>query len=436
MKRIVALGIIAIFFLGTAQAATAPKLFQTCSVDNGGDHFAAGDIQKLAKFDLCIFNAFCYGDLGGNAWGQIKAINPNTLIYTYLLGMQTAIDQDGYAILQLNTIDSYTDLNNNHPDLFLLDASGNRIMDPDYTDCVLMDFGSPTYQQYWLTKALNDKVNQAWKADGIFVDRCDSIFNNQFATPAKYPTDAQWCPAMISFVAALQAGMNPYQQKIYPNLGNTRVADGAAVWKALDACATPPDAMHEEGAFVVRWGAPSPGAWFYQESEWLMQVQLMGQIHHSKTVWESHCNMTQTQTGTDQSGRSVGFWDAFWYAMCSYLMGKNSVDNNSYFAWAAGVPTTWYDEWTNLDLGAPLGAYTVTKIGSVNVYSRQYQKGTVFVNPGTASATITITGSQLSHANYTTGVPVTSITLAPDRGTIVMTAGTPPSPPTNLRIVP
>ena len=54
-------------------------------------------------------------------------------------------------------------------------------------------------------------------------------------------------------------------------------------------------------------------------------------IHHSKTVWEASCRAPQDGNGTDQNRASFNFWDVYWYAMCSYLVGKNTVDNNSYF---------------------------------------------------------------------------------------------------------
>ena len=459
MKQILIRGtfVILIFFISviSVQAATTPKLFQTCIVLNGGGTLAAGSQTTIAKYDLGIFNRFNYDDLGGNSWAVIKSLNPGMLIYNYEMGEEAASDHDSYGLEDLNDIGRYNvamghpmgSRNGNHPEFFLLDANGNRIYNVNYSILTsnppeywhLMDFGSSVYQAYWVWAAGNDIASQKWVADGIFADNCmASPENNSYsATPAKYPTNASWASAMTGFITGLTAGMATYNQRLYLNMGNTRFSDGAGVWQAVNASATPPDAMHEEGGFVVRWGAPSPGAWFYSEDQWKLEIDLMGQIHHSKTVWESHCNMTETQTGTDQNGRSVGFWDAFWYAMCSYLLGKNTVDNNSYLAWVEGGNlVTWYPEW-NINLGNPVGSYTVTKVGSVNVYSRQYQKGTVFVNPGTASATITITGSQLSHANYTTGVPVTSITIPPDRGTIVMTAvGTPPSTPTGIRIVP
>ena len=419
------------------------KFFQTSLDREGGTNLNAGDPAIIAKYDMVILNRFHYYNLGGNVWGQIKNLNPNILIYVYQVGMET----EGPTCAYDNSICRYSLLSTTYPSLFLTNASNSNanhwITDPDYTDFYLMDFGSSTYSSLWANYTNADIVNTTVKADGIFVDRCDTVAS--FKTDQYGGVDidnegtvsnAAWVTAMNNFSNSISGLMA--SQKLFLNRGDTRYANGYNAYLALDGMSTPPDAVLEEGAFAVRWGAPAGGVWFYAEAQWKSQVDLMSQIHRSKTVWEASCLTPQDGNGTDQNNRSFNFWDVYWYAMCSYLIGKNTVDNNSYFQFnveiAAGDANavTRAGELDTIDLGNALGPYTVSN----HIYSRQFQKGTVFVNPGTASATITITGSQLSHANYTTGVRVTSITLPPDRGTIVMTAGTPPSPPTNLRIVP
>ena len=413
------------------------KFFQTSLDREGGTSLNAGDPAIIAKYDMVILNRFHYYNLGGNVWGQIKNLNPNILIYIYTQGMWTGTNQDGNAVEYRNTIARYGDIAANHPDFFLLNSAGQKITDPDYIYYVLLDFGNPAYQAYWAQANVADIVTQPWVADGIFVDRCDSSQTASGLVPVTYPNDATWVPAMDNFCNGIAGLMVP--QKLFCNRGCTRISAGQTAWKALDAMSTPPDAVLEEGAFAVRWGAPAGGVWFFAEAEWKGQVDLMSQMHRSKTVWEGSCLAAQDANGTDQNGASFNFWDAYWYAMCSYLIGKNTVDNNSYFQFnveiAAGDANavTRAGELDTIDLGNALGPYTV----SGHLYSRQFAKGTVYVNPGTASATTSITGNQLSHANYTTGVPVTSITLAPNRGTIVLTAAQPagPNAPTNLRIL-
>ena len=436
----------------SAGAATTPKLFQTLCLRGGGDSLVSGDPAKIANFDMVVLNRFAYDELGGNVWAQIKGYNPNILIYLYELGMQSANDQDADTIEDLNSLGRYNvsrghpmgSLSGNQPQLFLLNASGNRIADPSYTDDYLMDFGSPTYQQYWVTAAVNDFVNQKWVADGIFVDRCDTTQDSGGMTPAKYPTNATWDPAMNAFSAGITQGMSGYNQKLFLNRGCTITADGQAAYIALDASATPPDAVLEEGAFVMNW--TSYAAWFYSEAQWKGEIDLMGQIHHSKTVWESTVNLAEGASATDNYGQPVAFWDAFWYAMCSYLMGKNTVDNNSYFVFQEGGNTVVFQgELTPgaINLGNAVGNYVVTSIGGTNVYRRQYTNGYVYVNPTTTAATVTLpqAGKPLNHANYTlalASIPdVTSISLPAHRGVIVMNdSATTPTPTTTTTTTP
>lgn len=421
----------------SAWAVTPPKLFQTCLVRNGGEPLVSGDAAKIAEYDLAIFNRFFYDNLGGNAWAQIKKLNPATLLYLYEMGIEIASSHDRYGIEYLNDLGRYNvsrghpmgAVNTNHPEFFLLDVSGKRIYNSDFSTppsqyWYLLDFGSPAYQAYWAEAARNDIAAQKWATDGIFVDNCVSTYtySSYTARPTKYPTDALWAPAMVNFVVGISSSMAPYKQKLFCNVGNTRLAAGNAAWKAIDASATPPDALHEEGAFVVKWG--NEAALFFQESEWKLQVDLMSQIHHSKVVYESHCKLAEGASGTDNYGKPVTFWDAFWYAMCSYLIGKNTVDNNSYLAWVEGGNTiTWHDEWTSIDLGNPVGPYQLLDLGT-HIYTREYSKGFVYVNPtgkDSVPSTLSVARRFLNHSNLkdpASIVPSKVLSVAAHRGVI------------------
>jgi Rne/Rng family ribonuclease len=60
------------------------------------------------------------------------------------------------------------------------------------------------------------------------------------------------------------------------------------------------------------------------------------------------------------------------------------------------------DEYDKIDLGRALGSYTVTTIGGVNIYSREFEKGYVYVNPtanNVASVTLPQASRQLTHGN-------------------------------------
>ena len=115
--------------------------------------------------------------------------------------------------------------------------------------------------------------------------------------------------------------------------------NGKAAWLALDSMATPPDVVLEEGAFVTLWGGDAN---FMHEARWKNQVDTLAAISNSKVLFMSHVNTGNVNgscSSVENPGASgtliplgtVTFWDALWYAMSSYLLGKNDIADNSYF---------------------------------------------------------------------------------------------------------
>ncbi|HEX7954088.1 MAG TPA: putative glycoside hydrolase, partial [Burkholderiales bacterium] len=229
----------------------------------GGPALVSTDAAKLAKYDLIDIDRFRYNQIGSNTWNAIKSVNPTANIYLYQMGAEAPSYLDGTLPLYLNGLGRYNisrglpmgSLNGNHPELFQLDAAGNRIYNVAFSNpgagqyWYLMDFGSSAYQSYWVSATKADIVDQPWVADGIFVDNCvtTAAAAGYNATSAWYSTNAAWSGAMNSFVTGVSAGMHSYGQKLWCNKGDTRFADGVAAWLALDASATPPDVLLEEG---------------------------------------------------------------------------------------------------------------------------------------------------------------------------------------------
>src|SRR6266853_4140279 len=430
-----------------AQTAAPSKTIQTYLLYyGGGATLVASDAAKLAKFDLLGLDRIRYNQIGPNTWTAIKAVNPNMRIYLYVDGPNIYSDQDALSPLFLNSISRYNNsrghpmgsLNGNHPELFQLDSGGNRLYSTIYSNPAggkffyLMDFGSATYQSYWVTAVTTDIVNQPWVADGVFADDCVAMpaqvgYNT---TSAKYPTDAAWSTGMISFVSAISTGLHGVGQKLWYNKGETRSAIGSAAWLALDASASPPDVFLEEGAFAVMWG---PWAvQFPQESEWKTQIDTMAALKNTKFATLSHTQLFAGQTGSDNFGNPVTFWQTLWYSLGSYLLSKNDVLNNAYFMFHGGDNADYskilrYDEYDNIDLGKAVGPYAVKTVGTVNVYWREFEKGYVFVNPtGNVASSLALpqAGRQLTHDNLLSvldSIPlVSSISLVGHSTAIVL----------------
>src|SRR5438552_3969511 len=213
----------------------------------------------------------------------------------------------------------------------------------------LMDFGSSVYQSYWLTAIKADVVDQPWVADGIFTDDCVAMPPQvgYSATSVKYPTDSAFSAGMNSFVSAISTGLHGYGQKLWCNKGETRSVDGGAAWLSLDANANPPDVLLEEGAFAVMWGAWA--VQFPQESDWKHQIDIMGALKNSKVAMLSHTQLVAGQSGSDNFGNTVSFWQTLWYSLRSYLLGKNDVLGTAYFAFHGSnddySKIAWYGEY-------------------------------------------------------------------------------------------
>src|SRR6266513_1635117 len=85
----------------------------------------------------------------------------------------------------------------------------------------------------------------------------------------------------------------------------------------------------QAGAFAVMWG-PSD-VQFFPESDWKRQLDTMTAIRNSKVAMLSHTRLWQVpgmDTGTDNWGRPVTYWQTLWYSLGSFLLGKNG---NAYF---------------------------------------------------------------------------------------------------------
>ena len=421
------------------------KFIQTALIWYGGaPQITSAIVAQFAKYDLLDISRYKFEDLP-NCWGLIKAANPGIKIYIYVGGAEVSNMRDTDHVKYLNELGRYGvsrglaqgALNSKWPQLFLKDKAGQRIYNKDFSTpgtnqySFLMDFASTDYINYWLAAENADNTTQPWVADGIFADLCmlqsSACFYVSSASPARvlpasYPTEAAWCTGMQTFIKGLRAGLTATGQKVWVNAGSTRVQAGYDAWLALDASTNPPDVMMEEGAFCVAWGSQVQ---FYQESEWKRQVDVIKNLAHSKCTMLSHTQIARDGSGTDNYGNKVTFWQAFYYALASFLLGKT---DNAYFYFATG-PTYdriwWYDEYDKIDLGAAVGPYAVT--AGPMVYRREFEKGYVYVNPtniDVASVTLPQPCRPITHANilsdFNAITPVTTFALPRWNGAVLL----------------
>lgn len=395
-----------------------------------GPNLVSADAPKLAKFDLIDIDRFRYYDFGPSAWAAVKSFNPAVQIYLYEDGAEASNFDDATAPVYLNNLGRYDvsrghsmgSLNGDHPELFLVDAQGNRVYNTQYLSPIvnqhlyLMDFGSAAYQSYWMEAVNADIVSQPWVADGVFADNCPTINVTDFGVysgvPTSYSNDTSWTGAMNAFAAAITAGLHGVGQKLWCNRGETRFPNGSNAWLQLDGSASPPDVLLEEGAFAVIWGNPTWAVQFYPETDWRRQIDTLASITHSHVAVLSHTRLLPdpgADTGVDNLGKPVTYWQALWYSLGSFLLGKNDILGNAYFMFAGGSGYDriwWHDEYDKIDLGKAIGSYAVMSIASANgarnIYWREFEKGYVYVNPtpdDVPAMPLLQPGRQLTHDN-------------------------------------
>ena len=424
-------------------AGTTPAPFtQTYLVLYGS---LADNQDMIAKYDLLIANRSSWKDLHGDSWKTLKKLNPKIQIYLYQLGQEINDNYDSKSIEDLNNLGRWnirrpvpaTNVNQDHPEFFLKDASGNRMTNSAYPHSWLMDIGLKAYQDYWLQVTIHDIVKQRWVANGIFMDNCMTLCEHKQNMPIKYPTQALWINAMHSFINATTAGLHAVGQKSCCNRCYSRDKEGYEAFIALDRSANPPDVVFDEGVFAVSWGNKGD-VQFHPEADWKRSVDVLGAVHNSKITIQSHCKLEPGKSGTDNYGRPVAFSDILWYALCSYQLGKNELNHNSYFCFFRGVNyhlnatnMPWYDELDNskLNLGRAAGPYKIKQVSEQNIYMREFERGYVYVNPTNNDVTsirLKEPCKQLNHDNFHNDpaaiADVNTITLASHRGTILLKA--------------
>ena len=252
----------------------------------------------------------------------------------------------------------FCEISENHPDWFLLDQNGQRIVGGD---TYYMDPGNAEYRAFWLERAKALQEQYDW--DGVFIDNVEVSLNkleNRGITPAKYPTDASYQVAIEGFLKYVyESYFKPNRQ---PVLANIISVDDWEVWlrylQYLDG------AMIE--AFAVDWsnGYRSP-------TDWKEQISAAEQaLSQGKKL------ILVSQSGEARPKHQL-------FSLASYLL---VADKNAYFRYADSNnyrEISLYENYS-LDLGAALGPRY--KDGSF--WRRDFTNGTVLVDPKTNSAEI------------------------------------------------
>jgi hypothetical protein len=258
-------------------------------------------------------------------------------------------------------------ISSEHPDWFLLDQDGQRILDT-YGDenFWMMDPGNPGWRAFFL-----ERVKQTQEADpnwgGVFLDNVEITLarrEQDQKIPSAYPDEASYQAAVQGFLKYLYSGyFQPNGRLLFANLVARRDdADWTQYLTYLDGV------MHEGWAIDWPNGYRSAKTW---EKHMLLaeQTQAMGKF------------IVLVSQGTQDNLELQKF------AYASYLLinqGRAAFRyaNSQFYneAW-------FYDNYT-LQLGQPLGA----RYPQGEAWRRDFSHGFVLVNPQTHEVQIHVNG--------------------------------------------
>lgn len=387
-----------IFFLAVVLAfgpiaqAADQDFIRTHIIYYGGPTFQASDATDLAEFDVLTFDRRRHGQINGDTWGAIKALNPDAKIYLYQVGPETTDQHETYSAEALNSISRAHDsrqhpmgaLESDNPQLYYTSSSDNRVSNVGFPIYQLMNFGDPRFHEYWAEATLEDIARKSWRADGVFVDNMLASGIFAYSKSEIAPLLDSWDQDMNAYTAAVTERLREEDQLLFPNRGNTRFESGFQAWLALDSARDQPEILLEEGAFAVSYGPAD--VQFYNQTEWRRQVEIVGRIENSDIAMITSTDLHVGESGTDNYGASVGWRDVLWYGLASYQLARRTDRNNALFMFhpkqesGSRPGELWRDEYSIIDLGDPVGEFVALSGGLSGLYMREFQRGFVYVN--------------------------------------------------------
>jgi hypothetical protein len=298
---------------------------------------------------------------------RYRAANPSilALLYKEAIYSDSANRRGGRSRANPGAV-GYAPADTQHPDWFLLDSAGQRIHRRGTPTYVLMDIGNAGYQQAWARNAIRAARRDGW--DGVFADDLSLSLPDVSARPARYPDDAAWRAAVLSFVQAVGTQLHAAHLLLFTN-----TASGVTYPLAWRALLTWVDGTMEEGWMrpTTEHGQPLAtldGAWPRQLDE--------------LTAAEARGKYFLAELPADASDVQ-----AIRYGLATYLLGASGLSSYD----VSGSPPYTAPVWLEPDytdarrLGAPHGTYWVLASG---VFRRDFARGSVLVNPWTRARTV------------------------------------------------
>lgn len=325
----------------------------------------AKTIEDMARFDLVDTDFEIGPDIS-----QIKALNPDVVILGY------------HEIMAINTFDPDYPEVNKHEDWFLHDIYGNRLVNARW-GWYAMDVGNPGWRSHY-ANYVKDKLDTYPLFDGVFADDvweslpCGSLPDqwwNPWTVPNSWIAGSigdRWHTDMLGMISLVKATIG--KRLLILNTDNNG--------DYVDAS----DGKMEEGFVHAAWWSPNE---FYDDwYNWTARIEKLKIISQEGKYYIAHSGVTVPDNPTQSDLAQVR--DIMIYCFASYLLGINGGNATFGFndIWTSDGSGGYYPE-LNVSLGYPVNNYySVT-----SVFSRDFERGRVLVNPTQSSYSVNLGGT-------------------------------------------
>ena len=278
-----------------------------------------------------------------------------------------------------------------HPDWFLLNSAGKRLVFEHYPSGRVMDVGNAAYQNSGAARVSARATADGF--DGVFLDDANAslgwIVKGGQAASVAYPTTAAWQSAVDAFLTNVAPQLHEAGLLVVANIGGSVITHG--LWERWNG---PIDGAMEESFTNAGTGRDT-----LANGQWPTKL-----AHAAWSERRGKISLDHAVTATRAGAR---------YGLATMLLvaGGENLYSASKGTYSREV---WWPEYrTASRLGRPVGAYRVLANG---VYRRDFTNGVALVNPhrrGTRLVHLagTYHGSGLGNVRTATLRPATGLVL-------------------------
>jgi len=346
-----------------------------------------------------------YPDSGTQQWFQNHFFRMGT--FSPYFDTRTSGFPRAQAYLNTYGIDTASPLVSQHPDWIMHDQYGNWLYIPfdcNYVTCphYAGDFSNPAFRAWWIANA---KATLANGYIGLWLDDVNMDFRASNAGYGELPpidyntgqpmTIGGWRSNMATFLEQIRQALPgveiEHNSLWFANTDNGGNRDADPYIQRQIAAA---DVIHLERGIASDAGLTGgTGPWsVYQLLAYIDRVHAAGKA------------VTLGEYTLDPTGQE--------YGLAGYFLISNGSDR---YGDMNSTPNSWWSG-LNVNLGTPSGARTYNN----GLFRRDFSGGTVLLNePGAGWVTVPLNGT------YTRidGSSVTSVTLGPKQGAILLSSG-------------